>query len=235
MVNFNPYETTTLTNLLAALQGGLDPSQGYSILSDVIATQQERAATRKANLQQLAATLEGTATMYPDRRSAMTQVNAWDAANMVGPNQVGTLRDTVRALYPDGRGTPSPLFDYSNLPASASAGSSLADLQFGDAPSSEQIYQLNQRYNEPALPEMYTPQQDLFNPLEVRQVAMDAAGMLVESGVVPTPDLIFGIIAQDPSTAQYVSMYGANARAIATLAAEAYSNPATLGMVSGAG
>ena len=74
MVNFNPQEEMSLENLLAALQGGLDPNQGYGMLADILAQQQARAQTRKQNMQAYAGELEGMATMYPDRRSTMTAV-----------------------------------------------------------------------------------------------------------------------------------------------------------------
>lgn len=237
MVNFNPQEEMSLENLLAALQGGLDPNQGYGILSDILAQQQARAQTRKENMQAYASTLEGMAQVYPDRRSAMTAVNAWDTANMVGPNQAGTLRDTVRALYPEGRGTPSPLFDMSNLPAPEESGATGLPTTFADVPTGSQSYELNQMYNSGAYPEMYTETNDIFDPALIEEQAMMVASGFAEAGIPPEAlaDAVYMSLIRAPEIQVYASRYPGNVRDIATRAAMYFSNPATLGMLSGAG
>lgn len=53
-MNFNPQNEQTLSNLLIALRGGLSGSQGYDILQDTMAQQQQQNEMRRQRYQSLA-------------------------------------------------------------------------------------------------------------------------------------------------------------------------------------
>lgn len=53
-MNFSPDNRSTLTDLLAAMKGGLDPGTGYSIYQNTVAQQEQQAAERQAQMAQYA-------------------------------------------------------------------------------------------------------------------------------------------------------------------------------------
>lgn len=232
MVNFNPYEISSLENLLVALQGGLDPNQGYGMLADILAQQQARAATRKENMQGYASQLEGMAQAYPDRRSAMTSVNAWDTANLVGPKQADTLRDTVRTLYPEGRGTPSPL--YAGETAESEPYVPTLPTNYGDIPSQSAITDLAFDYDNPAGGAYTENIDEMFTPGEIESVARQIALTIIEEGKVPRWEDIYRLLKQVETVREYATRFPESTQAIAQEVAYTYGSP-TLSSLTGAG
>lgn len=96
-MNFNPQERMSLQNLLAALQGGVDPGVANTFLSDILAQQASRVDQRKAlalqQQQQAAAEAQAQQEQRLDRRQGLVQLVTEAATSGYPMEQVQMLAD----------------------------------------------------------------------------------------------------------------------------------------------
>lgn len=115
-MNFSPDNQATLTNLLAALGEGLDPSTGYSMLQQTLADQQQRQADRTAQMQQYAGTIADQASQGVPYGAARGLMDLMTPRNGI-PNRVDNMLSSV---YPtSGQGDPWAGFDMPTHPGDA--------------------------------------------------------------------------------------------------------------------
>ncbi len=100
MTNFNPQEQNSLMALLQGLQGGMQPTQGYGFLQDILAQQSARQQQRQQNLQGLTSLLTnaaGSGATYDQAQMLM--------AAQSGGNIAPRIQQDLNTFYPQQGGT----------------------------------------------------------------------------------------------------------------------------------
>jgi hypothetical protein len=98
MPNYSPAEETSLMALLAALRGGMEPTTGYQMFSDILNQQAARVDERQERLRSLQDLLTQQAMTGQSLEGARALADAYTPGGGTPP----MINQTINALYPGG-------------------------------------------------------------------------------------------------------------------------------------
>jgi hypothetical protein len=113
-MNFNPQNTATLENLLAAMQSGMSGQQAYGVLADTVAQQQQQTAQRQEKMQGYSTTLldlAGQGFASEEARSIMDLLTPKPGIPRPVENMFPTMYPPAQEALPQGP-TPIPYAQY---------------------------------------------------------------------------------------------------------------------------